>query len=424
MALQYSGHSHDDVTCLTSSCNSSTKFRQRCPQMGSARLLTGAPMRHHTVHAGLTSRSRWARFAVLGAAAGLALAACSSGSAASGGASSSSSGSSSASKKVQVALILKDFTNPYFISMENSAKADAAGLGVQLAVSAGSTDGDTTTQITAIDNAIAGGDQGIIITPNGNAVNPALAQARAHMIFEVAADTVPTPPSTADLTYATNNFQAGQLIGQYTAKKLNGKRADIAMLDLFNNQVVSVDIARDHGFLTGMGIALGSKGLNGAEPKSGQYKGQLGGSGSYKIACQLPTQGAVPGGQTAMEQCLSKDPNINVVYAINEPAAEGAGAALKAAHKSGVIVAAIDGGCAVIPYLKSGAVTATSAQFPGKMAALGVEAINTLAKTGKKPAASPGLGFFNTGTKLYTESPLGGVPSGNTDELSSVCWKA
>ena len=103
---------------------------------------------------------------------------------------------------------------------------------------------------------------------------------------------------------------------------------------------------------------------------------------------------------------------------------EGAGTALKAAHKSGVIVAAIDGGCAVIPYLKSGEVTATSAQFPGKMAALGVEAINTVAKTGKKPAVTPGLGFFNTGTKLFTGTPVDGVPSGTPDQLSGVCWKA
>jgi fructose transport system substrate-binding protein len=324
---------------------------------------------------------------------------------------------------VQVALILKNFTNPYFISMENSAKADAAKLGVKLTVSAGQTDGDTTTQITAIDNAIAAGDQGIIITPNGNAVNPELEKAKSHHLFVIALDTVPSPPSTADLTYATNNFQAGQLIGQYTAKALNGKPADIAMLDLFNNQVVSVDISRDHGFLTGMGIPVGNAGLNGSEPKSGTYKGQLGGSGTYKIACQLPTQGAVPQGQTSMEQCLTADPNINVVYAINEPAAEGAGAALKAAHKTGVIVAAIDGGCAVIPYLQSGQVTATSAQFPGLMAADGVTAIYTLAKTGKKPTVTPGLGFFNTGTKLFTNSAVAGVPSADTTQLANVCWK-
>ncbi|MBV9382346.1 MAG: substrate-binding domain-containing protein [Streptosporangiaceae bacterium] len=372
---------------------------------------------------------RWARYAVLAAAA-VMLAACS-GNAATGSGSNSGSGGGSnggstakASGPVQVALILKDFTNPYFISMENSAKADASKLGVKLSVSAGSTDGDTTTQIQAIDNAIAAGYAGIIITPNGNAVNPALDQAKSHHLLVIALDTVPTPPSTADLTYATDNFEAGQLIGQYTAKRLAGKPADIAMLDLFNNQVVSVDTSRDHGFLTGMGIPVGNQGLNGQEPTSGHYKGQMGGSGTYKIACQLPTQGAVPGGQTAMEQCLSKDPNINVVYAINEPAAEGAGAALKAAHKTGVIVAAIDGGCAVIPYLQSGEVTATSGQFPGKMAALGVSAVYTLAKTGKKPAATPGLGYFNTGTQLFTDSPVTGVPSGSTSQLSGVCWKA
>ena len=364
------------------------------------------------------------RYAALGTAAVAALAACGSGNAATGTSSTGSGTAAAVAGPVQVALILKDFTNPYFISMENSAKADAAKLGVKLTVSAGSTDGDTTTQITAIDNAIAAGDAGVIITPNGNAVNPALGQARAHHLFVIALDTVPTPPSTADLTYATNNFEAGQLIGQYAAKRLNGKPADIAMLDLFNNQVVSVDISRDHGFLTGMGIPVGNQGLNGAEAKSGSYKGQLGGSGSYKIACQQPTQGAVPGGQTAMEQCLATDPGINVVYAINEPAAEGAAAALKAAHKSGVIVVAIDGGCAVMPYLQNGAVTATSAQFPGKMAALGVSAIFTLAKTGKKPTVTPGLGFYNTGTELFTDSPVAGVTSGTATGLGGVCWKA
>ena len=380
-------------------------------------------MRYHIPRRNLAAIPRWARYVVVGAAAAVTLAACGGGNAAIGGGSNAGS-TAKANGPVQVALILKDFTNPYFISMENSAKADAAKIGVKLTVSAGSSDGDTTTQINAIDNAIAAGDAGIIITPNGNAVNPALDQAKSHHVLVIALDTVPTPPSTADLTYATNNFQAGQLIGQYTAKALNGKPADIAMLDIFNNQVVSVDISRDHGFLTGMGIPVGNAGLNGTEPKSGSYKGQLGGSGSYKIACQLPTQGAVPGGQTAMEQCLTKDPNINVVYAINEPAAEGAATALKAAHKTGVIVAAIDGGCAVIPYLQSGEVTATSAQFPGKMAALGVNAIYTLAKTGKKPAATPGLGFFNTGTQLFTNSPVAGVPSGNTTQLANVCWKA
>jgi len=377
-------------------------------------------MRHHLTR----GKARWAGSVALGAAAAITLAACGGGNAAKGTGTNTSSSTAKATGPVQVALILKNFTNPYFISMENSAKADATKLGVKLTVSAGTADGDTTTQISAIDNAIAAGDAGIIITPNGNAVNPALDQARAHHLLVIALDTVPSPASVVDLTYATNNYAAGQLIGQYTAKALNGKPADIAMLDLFNNQVVSVDIDRDHGFLNGMGISVGNAGLNGNEPKSGTYKGSLGGTGSYKISCQLPSQGAVTDGQSAMENCLSKDPNINVVYAINEPAAEGAAAAIKAAGKKGIIVAAIDGGCADIPFLSDGSMTVTAGQFPGKMAALGVSAIDTLVNTGKKPTVSAGLGFYNTGTQLFTDSPIAGVPSSNTTQEASLCWKA
>jgi fructose transport system substrate-binding protein len=320
---------------------------------------------------------------------------------------------------VKVALILKTFSNPYFVSMENNAKADAAQRGVGLAVSAGTTDGDTASQITAIDNAIAAGDQGIVITPNGNAVNSALSKARSAGLYTIALDTAPIPPSTVNLTYATDNTAAGRLDGQWAAAKLNGKAADIAILDLFNNQVVSVDVQRDHGFLQGMGIPVGDQTINGKEPTSGHYTGGKG--GTYKIACQLPTQGAIPTGKSAMQTCLQKDPNINVVYAINEPAAQGATQALAAAHNHALVVA-VDGGCSNLPYLANGSIAATAGQFPGKMASLGVDAIYNLATKHVHPAASPGLGFFNTGTMLYTNSKQPGVPSVSAAAAKKLCW--
>ncbi len=367
--------------------------------------------RFHPAAAGGPWRRR--RFALIALGIGLAasMAACTTSSGAAGG-----SGST-----VKVALILKTFTNPYFVSMENSAKQDAAKLGVKLTVSAGSTDGDTSTQITAIDNAISQGDQGIVITPNGNAVNSAIQQARKAGIYVIALDTAPIPPSTVNITFATDNFAAGQLIGKWEAAKLHGAKAVIAMLDLFNNQVVSVDVERDHGFLTGMGISPGNANLNGAEPRSGHYTGGQG--GSYQIACQEATQGAQDGGKSAMESCLSKNPDINVVYAINEPAAEGAYSAMQAAgHTKGVDVVAIDGGCLGVQYLKKGAISATSGQFPGKMAALGVEAINNLVLHKKTPSVTPGLSFFNTGTQLYTDQPQAGVPSVTSSQASQLCW--
>jgi len=325
----------------------------------------------------------------------------------------------SSSKTVKVALILKTFSNPYFVSMEKSAKADAKKLGVQLTVSAGTTDGDTATQITSIDNAIAAGDQGIVITPNGNAVNSAIEKARKAGLYTIALDTAPIPANVVNITYATNNVEAGELDGRWAAAKLDGKPADIALLDLFNNQVVSVDVDRDHGFLEGMGIKVGNPNLNGKEPKSGHYTGGKG--GSYKISCQLPTQGAIPTGKSAMQTCLEKDPNINLVYAINEPAAEGAAEALKQAGSKAILVA-IDGGCSNLPYLSDGEIAATAGQFPYKMAKDGVDAIYNLVTKHVHPADSAGLGFFNTGTELYTNYPQKGVPSVSVAQAKKVCW--
>jgi len=338
----------------------------------------------------------------------LALAACS-----------SSGGDSGGGGKVGVSLILKTLSNPYFVSMQKDAKAAAKKEKVNLTVAAGKSDGDTQTQISAIDNAISRGDKGILITPNGDAVNTELKKAKQQGLFVIALDTVPTPPSTVDVTYATDNEQAGKLIGQYTAAKLNGQKAVIAMLDLFNNQVVSVDTSRDHGFLEGMGIDPGSKTQNGKEAKSGKYTGGKG--GDYEIACHQPTQGAVPGGKTAMENCLSANGNVNVVYTINEPAADGALQALKG--KSGVIVVTIDGSCNYVNGLvKQGKIAADAVQYPGDMAAKGVQAIAKLARGGAKPSLPNGQNFINTGTALTTANPISGVDSETPADAAKKCW--
>jgi len=350
------------------------------------------------------------------AAAALALSACSSSS------NSSSSGASGGSgKKVGVSLILKTLSNPYFVSMEKDAKTAASQNNVDLSVAAGKTDGDTQTQIAAIDNAISRGDKGILITINGDAVNTEISKARQAGLYVIALDTAPTPPSIVDITYATDNEQAGKLIGQYGAAKLNGQKATIAMLDLFNTQVVSVDIQRDHGFLEGMGIDPGSKTENGKEAKTGHYTAGKG--GDYEVACHQPTQGDIPHGKTAMENCLSANSNINVVYTINEPAADGAYQALQAAGKAkDVTVLTIDGSCKYVKNYVGSKFAADSAQYPGKMASLGVESIAKLANGGAKPTTSNGLSFFNTGTNLVAKDAMSGVTSQTPDEAAKDCW--
>jgi fructose transport system substrate-binding protein len=344
----------------------------------------------------------------------LTVAACGSSSSSSGAASGSGGG-----QKVGVALILKNFTNPFFVSMKNDAQAEASKMGVDLSVSAGTKDGDVQTQITAIENAVSAGDQGILITPNGPGVNAAIGKARQAGLYVIALDTPPNPANTVDITFATDNLAAGKLIGQWTAAQLGGKPATIAMLDLFNDQIVSVDVNRDHGFLQGMGIDPGDATKNGGEAANGSYTG----GGTYTVVCHQPTQGAQDGGKTAMETCLSKNPNVNVVYTINEPAAAGAYQALQAAgHTSGVLIVSVDGGCAGVSNVKKGVIGATSQQYPGRMALLGVDAIQAIVSKGTKPSVTSGLDFYNTGVQLITDTPASGVTSVTSTQGATTCW--
>lgn len=320
-----------------------------------------------------------------------------------------------------VSLILKTQTNPYFIAMKQAAQAAADKANVRLSVAAGTQDGDTQNQIGEIYTAIARGDKGILITSNGNAVNAALRQAKEAGLFVIALDTPLAPTNTADITYATDNEAAGKAIGQYAASKLNGKDAVIAMLDLYNDQVVAVDTNRDHGFLEGMGIDPGDKSQNAQEKREGMYTAGKG--GKYTVVCHQPTQGAIDGGRTAMEQCLSANPNVNVVYSINEPAGQGGYAALQAAGKTKqAMVVTIDGSCSGMDLVQSGVFAADSTQYPGKMAQLGVSAIAKIATGGARPSDTAGKDYFDTGTALVTANPVSGLKTQTVSEAKKLCW--
>ncbi len=322
--------------------------------------------------------------------------------------------------KVGVTLILKTLSNPFFVSMQKDAQANADKLGVNLTVAAGKDDGDTATQIAAIEAAVAKGDKGILITPSADDVVPALDAARAAGLLVIALDTPPNPATAVDITFATDNYNAGQLIGKWTAGQLGGKKAVIAMLDLFTDKVVSVDTGRDQGFLNGMGIVQAEdKSGNGKEPATGKYSG-----GDYEVVCHEPTNGAVDGGKTAMETCLTKNGDVNVVYTINEPAAQGAYDALKAAGKeAGVLIVSVDGGCKPgLELVASGVIGATAQQYPGQMASKGMAAIVDLANGKPKPAVTPGLDFFNTGVALVTDKAVDGVESISVADGQKICW--
>jgi fructose transport system substrate-binding protein len=348
------------------------------------------------------------------AAASLLLTACGGSSAEPGGSASGGGGE----EQLAVTLITKTATNPFFIAMQNGAKEAGAANNVEITNAAGKEDGDEATQIQAIEAAMARGDDGILITPATEGVEPAMQQAKDAGLYVIVLDTPPTDPASANITFATDNFKAGELIGKWAAGSMAGKKATIALLDLFNDKIASVDYNRDQGFLTGMGIDVKDNKKNGDEAKTGSYSG-----GEYEIVCNEPTNGAQDRGRTAMETCLNSSKDINLVYTINEPAAVGASEAIEAAGLEGVTIVSVDGGCSPgIEAVKAGTIGATSQQYPVKMAQLGVEAIAKFKRTGEEPAVTPGLDFFDTGVALVTDKPVDGVESIDVAAGEEVCW--
>ena len=311
-----------------------------------------------------------------------------------------------------IGLITKTNTNPFFVKMKEGAQQKASELGVELRTFAGRYDGDNESQVQAIENLIASGAKGILITPSDPAgIVPTIQKARDAGLLVIALDTPLSPANAADMTFATDNFKAGEMIGQWAKARMGAKAKDarIAMLDLSSSQI-TVDVARDQGFLKGFGIDI-------------KNAGQIGDETDPRIVGNDVTQGSEEGGRRAMENLLQKDPSINLVYTINEPAAAGAYEALKSfGLEKDVTIVSVDGGCPGVRNVRDNVIGATSMQFPLEMASQGVTSIVEFAKTGTRPTASDGLDFFDTGVQLITDSPANSVQSIGSKTGLVMCW--
>jgi fructose transport system substrate-binding protein len=297
---------------------------------------------------------------------------------------------------IKVGLITKDVTNPFFVKMKLGARAQAKKLGAELVYAAGKNSSDNASQIAAIENMTTAGVKGILITvADAKAENAAIKKARNAGVLVIALDSPTDPRSAVDALFATNNFNAGVLIGKYARAATKGKTVTIGMLD--EHAGSSVGALRHNGFLKGFGIKSGNK----------------------QIACVGNGQGQTAPSQTAMENCLQKSPKINVVYTINEPSAKGAWNALKNAGKTkaATTIVSVDGGCAGVRNVRAGIIDATSQQYPLLMASRGVSAVVSYAKTGKKVS-----GYTDTGVNLIAKKALKGVPSKTVAYGLKNCW--
>jgi fructose transport system substrate-binding protein len=329
----------------------------------------------------------------LALAVSLTLAACngSSGGSTSGGPATTGAASGS----LTIGLVEQQLGNPFFGAILDAAKARAGKNGAKVITANSKTAGDSDTQVTAIQDMINRKVKGIVVDPaNATALVSVIAQARKAGILVIAVNTETQPADAVDATFETDNLQAGKLIGSWAKATLGSKAPHVALLDYDLSDKTSK--ARHDGFLAGFGIT----------------------EDSPEVSGEKQTDASVSGGQTAMENLLQAHKDINVVYGINEPMAQGAYAAAKAQGVADkIIFTGIDGSCSGVKAVQAGQIGATVAQFPTRMGEMAVDAILGYAKDGSKPS-----GITNSGTVLITDKAVGGIDSKDVAWGLENCW--
>jgi ABC-type sugar transport system substrate-binding protein len=259
-------------------------------------------------------------------------------------------GPAAAADTVKIGFITK-FPVPFFATMENAAKAYAAAHpGVEIVFGQGTSATDIEGQIALIESMVTRGVKGIAVTPVDPTVAPALDKAIAAGVKIVLMDNnIPDWKGRTALA-TTDNYNAGKIAGEYLKTVL--KEGDTLGILEGVPGVPSLD-DRVKGMLDG---------LQGVKVK-------IVGKGATKCTEEL--------GISVAEDLLTANPDLKSIYAACGPPAAGAAQAIKNAHIANrhVILVGFDFCCGEKEALEAGIEDATVAQFPAKMAELGVDAL-------------------------------------------------
>jgi simple sugar transport system substrate-binding protein len=272
---------------------------------------------------------------------------------------------------VKVAFITK-FPVAFFTAMEDSAKAYATEKGgVDISYLSCKTPSDVACQTAQIEDAVAKGQQAIVITPMGPEVVPEMNAAADKGVKVILVDNNLDDFTKKTAVAATDNVKGGQAAGAYLKSVL--KPGDT------------------------IGLMEGVRGVPALDARIKGVKDALKDSGVKVIIGGAETKCDAAKGATVAEDLLTRAPKLTAIYsACDDPAI----AAAKVAKQKGkkVLVMGYDGLPDAAKAIEAGDMQATIAQFPGKMAALGVQAAVDAVK-GK--TVEP---FIDTGTELVTKT--------------------
>ncbi|HEY9768204.1 MAG TPA: ABC transporter substrate-binding protein [Coleofasciculaceae cyanobacterium] len=251
-----------------------------------------------------------------------------------------------------VGVTVGDLSNPFFVVMAQGAEQAAKEIGGDdVRVTTVSSGYDLNQQFNQLENFVAADTDVIVLNAaDSKGIRPAVDRARKAGSVVVAVDT--GIEADVDATVTTNNLQAGEVSCQYIADRLNGQGNVV----IVNGPPVTSVIERVDGCLSVLSkypkIKILSKDQN--------------------------AEGSRDAGLRVMSDLLTTFPDIDAVFAINDPSGVGADLAANQAKRDDFFIVGVDGAPEAIDAIASedSIYAATATQDPRGMAQTAVRVGN------------------------------------------------
>jgi ribose transport system substrate-binding protein len=261
-----------------------------------------------------------------------------------------------ARSKGTIGVSVLTLTNPFFKVIRDTITAEARKHGYD--VNAQSGEFDVARQQNQVKDFIVGKVAAIVLCPcDSRSIGPAIEEAAAAGIPVFTADIACLAPGAKVVSHiATDNYQGGKQAAEAMIEALGEAGGEVVILDF--KQAESC-LMRVKGFKEVV-----------EQHNQGRQTGRI------TIVAELPGEGRPDQGYKCAEDALQAHPNLAGIFAINDPSALGARAALEKAGKADQVkLIGFDGQPEGKRAIKKGLIYADPIQFPDKIGALTVATI-------------------------------------------------
>jgi len=256
----------------------------------------------------------------------------------------------------KIGFVIKTLSNPFFVAMQEGAQEEADKLGVIVEFGSIPTETDTLKQLELVETMVEKDYNALIVVPvDSTNLIPGLAKATAKGIpiinvdNPIDLDKAKAAGAEIKTLIVSDRYRAGVLDGEFMAKELNHK-----------------------------GKILVIRGVAGVLVEQLTYQGFKDVISKYpdmEIVAEQPGDWDRLKAMNITQNVLEAHPDLDGIFCSNDNMALGAAQAVKNAGKQGrVVIVGLDATDEAKEAIKQGLMSATVAQFPDVMGAMGIDA--------------------------------------------------